>query len=104
MAEKVIAGKTVNVNEEGYLTDHSQWTREIAAAIAADLKIELNEDHWKVMDFLQKDAVENKTSPTIRRLKKIGGIDIKLLYSLYPDGPLKKATKIAGLLKPVSCI
>jgi len=34
MATKVLAGVSVDVNEEGYLNNHSQWNREIAAAIA----------------------------------------------------------------------
>ena len=33
---KTIAGHDVDVNEEGYLTDMSQWSPAIAAAIAAD--------------------------------------------------------------------
>ena len=53
---------------------------------------------------LRKDAEEKESAPTIRRLKKVGGIDTKLLYELFPGGPLKKATKIAGLPKPASCV
>jgi len=105
MAKKEIAGVTIDVNEEGYLTDSSQWSKEIAEEIAKDLEIgELTNEHWHVIEFLRRDAAENSGSPTIRRLKKAGGIDTKLLYSLFPGGPLKKATKIAGLLKPVSCV
>lgn len=105
MAEKVIAGKSVEVNEEGYLLDASAWNREMAPEIAKEVDIpELTDDHWKVIDFLRKDAEEKGSAPTIRRLKKTGGIDTKLLYSLFPGGPLKKATKIAGLPKPASCI
>ena len=105
MAFRTIAGKSVDVNDEGYLLDASQWNKEIAQEIAREADIpELTEDHWKVIDFLRKDAEEKGGSPTIRRLKKSGGIDTKLLYSLFPDGPLKKATKIAGLPKPASCI
>lgn len=105
MAEKVIAGYTVNINEEGYLTDFSQWNKEIAIEIAKELGIEeLSEGHWKVIEFLQKDVEEKGTLPTIRRVKKVGGIPTKDLYQLFPDGPLKKAAKVAGLKKPESCI
>ncbi|MCB1078180.1 MAG: TusE/DsrC/DsvC family sulfur relay protein, partial [Verrucomicrobiae bacterium] len=31
-----IAGTEIDVNEEGYLTDASQWNEAIAAAIAAE--------------------------------------------------------------------
>lgn len=105
MTEKVIAGYTVNVTEEGYLVDASQWNKEIAGEIAKELEIEeLTEGHWKIIEFLQKDVKEKGKIPTIRRIKKVGGIDTKELYKLFPDGPVKKAAKIAGLSKPESCI
>ena len=105
MPQKEIAGKTVDVNEEGYLTDHSQWNKEIAAAIAKEEGIiELTENHWKVIDFLQQDFKEKGVMPTIRRVKSAGNIDTKLFYDLYPGGPLKKSSKIAGLPKPASCV
>ncbi len=105
MAEKVIAGFTVNVTEEGYLTDKTQWNKEIAAEIAQELGIEeLTNAHWNVIDFLQKDYAETGKLPTIRRMKKEGGISTKDLYDLFPEGPLVKAAKIAGLSKPASCV
>ena len=57
-----------------------------------------------MVDFLRADFAEKGQVPTIRRIKNAGGIPTKELYALYPDGPVKKASKIAGLLKPASCI
>lgn len=103
--KKSIAGYNVDVTEEGYLIDRSQWNKEIAAEIAKELGIEtLTPGHWKVIDFIQKDFAENGKSPTIRRVNKVGNIGTKELYELFPEGPLLKATKIAGLSKPVSCV
>lgn len=105
MAEKVIAGVSVEVTEDGYLTDQSQWTKEMAVEIAHDLGIgELTDGHWKIIEFLQKDTKENGKLPTIRRMKKVGNIPTKDLYDLFPEGPLGKAAKIAGLSKPASCV
>jgi tRNA 2-thiouridine synthesizing protein E len=105
MAKKEIAGTTVDVNEEGYLTNPSQWTKEIAAVIAQEEGIKnLSEGHWKVIYFLREDYEKSGKMPTIRRVKKAGGIPTKDLYQLYPEGPLKKASRIAGLPKPESCI
>ena len=105
MAQKEYAGVSVDVNEEGYLTDSSQWSKKIAEAIAKEEGIaDLTDGHWNVIEFLRKDAEGKESSPTIRRLKKVGGIDTKLLYELFPGGPLKKATRIAGLPKPASCV
>ncbi len=103
--EKTLAGQTVNVTEEGYLTDKSQWSKEIAAEIAKEVGIEeLTNGHWEVIEFLQKDYDETGKIPTIRRVKKVGGISTKDLYDLFPEGPLMKASKIAGLSKPASCV
>lgn len=104
MATKVLAGVEVNVNDEGYMTDHSQWSREIGTELAKEVGIEMTEDHWKVIDFIQNDYTETGKVPTIRRVKKVGGIPTKELYALYPDGPIKKASLIAGYEKPASCI
>ncbi len=105
MATKEIAGNTVNVNEEGYLTDSGQWNEAIAEAIAIEEGIEqLNERHWVVLKYLQEFYKENGVMPSIRKLKKSGVVDTKELYSLFPGGPLKKSSRIAGLKKPESCI
>jgi len=105
MAQKEIAGKTVQVNDEGYLTDSSEWNKEIAAAIAVEEGIgELSGGHWKVIDFLQNDYEEKGSMPSLRRVTKAGGVPTKDLYALFPGGPLKKSSKIAGLKKPASCV
>ena len=105
MAQKEIAGKTVQVNDEGYLTDSSEWNKEIATAIAVEEGIgELSDGHWKVIDFLQKDYEEKGSMPSLRRVTKAGGVPTKDLYALFPGGPLKKSSKIAGLKKPASCV
>ncbi|MFH1690928.1 MAG: TusE/DsrC/DsvC family sulfur relay protein [Candidatus Eisenbacteria bacterium] len=105
MPSAEIAGVTVDVNEEGYLTDSGQWTKAIGEAIAAEQGLSpLTDAHWKVIDFLRKDTAEQGQVPSIRRIKNAGGIPTKELYALFPDGPVKKSTKIAGLPKPASCI
>lgn len=105
MSEKILAGFKVNVTEEGYLTNPTEWNKEIAAEIARELELgELTDGHWKVIDFMQKDFKETGKLPTIRRVNKVGGVSTKELYDLFPDGPLTKAAKVAGLSKPASCV
>ena len=105
MPTKDIVGTVVDVNEEGYFTDPAQWTEAMAAVLAQEEGIdELTEGHWKVIHFLRKDYGEKGAMPTIRRVKNAGGIPTKDLYDLFPGGPLKKSSKIAGLPKPASCI
>src|SRR5512143_95549 len=101
MPQKQYGAATVNVDDEGFLTDFSQWTREVAAAVAKDEGIaELTPAHWKVIEFMQKEFKENGQVPSIRKLNKSGVVTTKELYDLFPGGPAKKAAKIAGMKKP----
>ena len=104
MSQKEIAGKTIEVDAEGYMTDHSQWNREIAVALALELGITLTDAHWKIIDHIAQDYKEKSVVPGMRRMNKVGNIPTKDLYALFPDGPIKKAAKIAGFPKPVSCV
>ncbi|WP_295674120.1 TusE/DsrC/DsvC family sulfur relay protein [uncultured Mucilaginibacter sp.] len=101
--EKVIAGKPITVNEEGYLTDFNQWDEKVGEAIAAENHLSLTPRHWDVIKYLQNEQ-KNQVALSIRRVGKSGVVDIKELYSLFPNAPLKTATKIAGIPKPASCI
>ena len=98
-----IAGIRVDVTEEGYLTDVSQWSKEIAIEIAKDHDITLTDKHWEVISWIQ-EQVKNDIALSIRGIKKSGVINIKEFYDLFPGGPLKVSTKIAGVPKPKSCI
>jgi TusE/DsrC/DsvC family sulfur relay protein len=104
MNQKQIAGVTVSVDEEGYLTDHAQWNRDLAIALSQEEGIELTPAHWKVLEFIDKDFREKGVVPGMRRMNKIGGIPTKDLYNLFPNGPIKRAARIAGYPKPVSCV
>ena len=103
MSVKTIAGVEVNVSEEGYLEDMSQWNEGIAKEIASEIGIELTPKHFEVLNFLRKKT-EAKEGLTIRGVGKSGIVNIKELYALFPKGPLKFSSKIAGIPKPTSCI
>jgi len=98
-----IAGIRLDVTEDGYLTDLSQWNKEIAIEIAKEQGIELTDRHWEVIYWIQ-EQVKNDVALSIRGVKKSGVFDIKEFYALFPGGPLKVSTKIAGVPKPKSCI
>ena len=103
MAEKTIAGVQVNVSEEGYLEDMSQWNEDIAKEIANEIGIELTDKHFEVLNYL-REKTEAGDSLSIRSVGKSGVTDVKGLYKLFPKGPLKFSSKIAGIPKPTSCI
>lgn len=103
MAQKTIAGQSIEVNDEGYMVDASQWTKEVAAELAKEEGIELTDKHYEVLEFL-RNANEKGETLTIRRVGKSGIVDIKGLYKLFPGGPLKYSSKYAGIPKPASCV
>mgnify|MGYP000082297918 CR=1 FL=1 len=101
--ETLIAGTNVKVNEEGYLLDFSQWNRQVGEEIAMAEGITMTPRHWEVIQWLQEQVQADKPL-SIRGIKKSGVLDIKEFYALFPGGPLKVSTKIAGVPKPKSCI
>jgi len=101
--EAVLAGIKVLVTDDGYLTDFSQWTREMGEEIAKNEEIEMTDRHWEVITWIQEQVKAGKAL-SVRGVKKSGVVDIKEFYALFPKGPLKISTKIAGVPKPKSCI
>ena len=101
--DRTIAGATIQVNEEGYLTDFPQWTQEIGTALAQEANITMTPRHWEVIHYLQGEF-KNESPLSIRKIGKSGVVDIKEFYQLFPMAPLKTASKIAGIPKPASCI
>ena len=99
-----VAGKTLELTEDGFLANHDEWTPEAAEAIAAEEGITLTERHWEVINFVRDYYGENGESPTLRRISKGGGVPTKDLYELFPDGPGKKVSRIAGTPKPEGCV
>ena len=87
------------------MTDRSQWTKEIAEAIAQQEGIDaLTEAHWKIIDFCRKTGEQTGKAPTLRTITDGTGTTTKELFSLYPKGPAKKVAKISGLGKPEGCV
>lgn len=103
MSTKTITGVEINVDEEGYMTDISQWTKEIGTEIAKEEGIELTDKHYALIEFIRNKVLAGD-GLTIRGIGKSGIVNAKEFYALFPGAPLKKATKISGVPKPTSCI
>jgi len=101
--ETIIANMPVDVNEQGYLLDMNQWNKAIARQIASEEEIDLVDRHWEVLEYLRAEQLKG-TALSIRKIGKSGVVDIAEFYKLFPEGPLKKASRIAGIPKPASCI
>ncbi|MFO0923897.1 MAG: TusE/DsrC/DsvC family sulfur relay protein [Pirellulales bacterium] len=102
--KKTITGVEVEVNEEGYFINPAQWTESMAHEIAKEEGIDsLTESHFKLIRYLREQQAKG-AALTIRGINKSGVLTTKEFYDLFPGGPLKKASKIAGIPKPVGCV
>ena len=104
-------GKTIDVDGEGYLKNRDDWSEALAEQIAQNEGIALSDAHWEVVRFVRAFYLEYNTSPAIRMLVKAMAQkygeekgNSRYLFRLFPDGPAKQATKIAGLPKPAKCL
>ncbi|MGR7197813.1 sulfurtransferase TusE [Klebsiella aerogenes] len=107
----IFEGSEIKTDSEGYLKETTQWSEAMAEVIAAQEGISLSVEHWEVVRFVRDFYLEFNTSPAIRMLVKAMANKFgeekgnsRYLYRLFPKGPAKQATKIAGLPKPVKCI
>lgn len=99
----MIAGTSIHVNDEGYMTDFKEWNPQIGEELAKEASISLSPRHWDVIHYIQ-DEYRKESPLSIRKIGKSGVVDIKEFYVLFPNAPLKTATRIAGIPKPASCI
>ncbi len=99
-----IDGRTVHVNEEGFLTDPAEWDEQLAKSLAAQIGLDLTDEHWEAIRFLRQDYFEQGETPTLRRISTAGGISTKQLFALFPQKPAKKLAYVSGLPKPHGCV
>ncbi len=95
----------VQMDAEGFMSDPNEWTKEVAAVLAAEEGIDaLTDRHWVVIDYVRAEWAKTGDSPSLRAIGKQSGVNTKELYALFPKGPAKKVARVAGLGKPKGCI
>lgn len=105
MPEIEVNGRKIEVDEDGFLVNLSDWDQDVAKYLAdAEGISELGEEHWKLIDYLKKYFEEYGIAPMVRKMTKESGFTLKEIYDLFPSGPAKGACKIAGLPKPTGCV
>ncbi|MFZ3123204.1 MAG: TusE/DsrC/DsvC family sulfur relay protein [Thermodesulfovibrionales bacterium] len=104
-------GKQIEVDDDGYIVNLDDWSKELAVHLASIDGMTLTDAHWEVINFLRDYYKQYQIAPMIKILvKEIGKSmgpekgNTKYLYELYPGGPAKQACKFAGLQKPTGCV
>jgi tRNA 2-thiouridine synthesizing protein E len=100
-----IAQVEVELSDDGFFVDPSQWTEDMVPIMAEEAGIDqLTDQHWQVIRFMRDEYFAKGTGPTVRVLGKTSGVSVKELYQLFPKGPAKTAARLAGIPKPRGCI
>ncbi|HUT41024.1 MAG TPA: TusE/DsrC/DsvC family sulfur relay protein [Gammaproteobacteria bacterium] len=99
-----VNGKSIELDENGNLTDPTAWDEDVAKALAAKEGIELTEAHFDVLNYLRSEYFDNNGSQPMERVinksmakiwdKKVSSKD---LFELFPFAPSKQGNRIAGL-------
>ncbi|HHZ88769.1 MAG TPA: TusE/DsrC/DsvC family sulfur relay protein [Chromatiaceae bacterium] len=90
----------------GNLIGMDDWSEVIATGIAADEGLELTDEHMEVVLFLRDYYRANGGDDPARELSAVldeqfmpkGGS--RYLYTLFPGGPVRQGSRIAGLPAP----
>jgi tRNA 2-thiouridine synthesizing protein E len=109
--ELEINGRIIETDPEGYLVNLEDWSEDVAIYLASQDKLELGENHWKIINYMRGYFHEYGTAPNLRFLQK--GLkeefgsewgEKKFLFDIFPFGPAKQAGRYAGTPKPTSCV
>jgi dissimilatory sulfite reductase related protein len=103
----LVAGRTVALDDQGFLVDPADWSEEVAEALARDEGLVLEADHWAVLRFMRAYYDEHGIAVDARHaIKFLAGIRGEKsggrndLFQLFPYGYVKQACRIAGMRKP----
>jgi TusE/DsrC/DsvC family sulfur relay protein len=104
MPTTTIDGHEIHVDDEGFMTESSEWDEDLGKALAAQIGIDMTDAHWRAIRFVRDDYAAQGETPTIRRVSTVGGVATKDLFKLFPQKPAKKMAYIAGVPKPHGCV
>ena len=95
------AGRAIPIDADGFLTDSSLWTPEIAEAIAAEAGVApLTSEHWTVLALCREEAAQRGFPPCPKRICDLTGFSEARIAQLFPGHPGALAARIAGLPWP----
>jgi tRNA 2-thiouridine synthesizing protein E len=111
MTHLELNGARIDLDNEGYLRDLTQWSPEVAEALAADISLTLTPAHWEILEVLRDFYRRFEHAPAMRPLVKTVNLQLGpekgrsiYLLKLFPDSPAKLAARLAGLPKPTNCL
>ena len=101
---RVLGGKEVLLDKEGFLWHPEDWTEGVPADLAQESGIEvLSEVQWRVIRFLREYFAYHGRAPLNRDLKAGLSMTLMELEAVFPEGIRRGARRVAGLPNPRMC-
>lgn len=104
-------GKQIQVEAKGNLANLNDWSEALAIFMAKKEGFELTTAHWEIIHYLRKFYFKYGLVPMVRLLMKHmhddqdhPRVSSEYLYNLFPGGPSRQGSRIAGLPEPQGCI
>ena len=102
---------SLQLDADGYLENLNDWNEAAALELAALEFIELDSEHWELIELVRRYYDEFDHAPAMRPLVKW----VKLsagpekgnsiyLHKLFPVSPAKQLARVSGLPKPTKCL
>ena len=106
-----VGERTLELDKDGYLVDLTEWSSDVANALATTEELELTPEHWEILELLRQFYQEFQLSPATRPLIKYTALKLGPekgnslhLNKLFNGTPAKLAAKLAGLPRPTNCL
>lgn len=107
----MVAGEEIRLGPDGHLLDAGDWSAAVAVEMARRDGVELDPARWWLIGFVRRHFLEYGMPPlmrvviqAMRREDLVENPSSRVLYRLFPDGPIREACRYAGLPRPESCI
>ena len=92
------------IDAEGFLENPSDWTEDVAHELAENAGKTINEAKMNYILKARELYEQSGVVPPIRKFAKEVGVDKKILFDEFMDGPMKVICKLGGLPKPTGCV
>jgi len=106
-----VANHQIALDADGHLADSTDWSRQVAEALAAEEGVALTSQHWWLIDFVRDYQQRYGTPPLmrvavaeLRTARDDPSLGSRELYRLFSDHPIRQACRLAGYPKPDWCI
>ncbi len=102
---RVVAGRSVYFDDEGFFWDSDDWTETAALELARERGMPgIDKAQWRVIRYMRDYYGHHGRAPMNKDLRAGTGLTLLELERLFPDGIRLGARVLAGLPNPQTCL